>query len=159
MSFFQLVRREMQGSLDRLAVMSGLGGVSNAAILAAINSGAQAAGNGEFGLSSAALFVIALLLFIKTQHYILIATTVEIEAIIHKVRVRLMDQVRHSELLPLDAIGRAEIVAAITKETGTLTQATNMPRSPASQFRSAMSFLPSLPGPQTRFRAAAPVLE
>jgi putative ATP-binding cassette transporter len=126
MSFFQLVRREMQGSLDRLAVMSGLGGVSNAAILAAINSGAQAAGNGEFGLSSAALFVIALLLFIKTQHYILIATTVEIEAIIHTVRVRLMDQVRHSELLPLDAIGRAEIVAAITKETGTLTQATNM---------------------------------
>ena len=68
----------------------------------------------------------ALLLFIKTQHYILIATTVEIEAIIHKLRVRLMDQVRHSELLPLDAIGRAEIVAAITKETATLTQATNM---------------------------------
>src|SRR5712672_2429228 len=126
MSFFQLVRREMQGSLNRLAVMSGLGGISNAAILAAINSGAQAAGNGEVSVSSSALFVVALLLFIKTQHYILIATTVEIEAIIHKLRVRLMDQVRHSELLPLDAIGRAEIVAAITKETMTLTQATNM---------------------------------
>ncbi|HEY7247340.1 MAG TPA: cyclic peptide export ABC transporter [Xanthobacteraceae bacterium] len=126
MSFFRLVRREMQGSLNRLIVMSGLGGASNATILAAINSGAQAAGNGEVGIWSAALFVIALLLFIKTQHYILIAATVEIEAIIHKVRVRLMDQVRHSELLPLDEIGRAEIVAAITKETGTLTQATNM---------------------------------
>ena len=74
MSFFQLVRREMHGSLNRLAVMSGLGGVSNAAILAAINSGAQAAGNGEVSVSSAALFVVALLLFIKTQHYILIAT-------------------------------------------------------------------------------------
>jgi putative ATP-binding cassette transporter len=126
MSFFQLVRREMHGSLNRLAVMSGLGGVSNAAILAAINSGAQAAGNGEVSVSSAALFVVALLLFIKTQHYILIATTVEIEAIIHKLRVRLMDEVRHSELLPLDEIGRAAIVAAITKETATLTQATNM---------------------------------
>jgi len=126
MSFFQLVRREMQGSLNRLAVMSGLGGVSNAAILAAINSGAQAAGNGEVSVLSAALFVVALLLFIKTQHYILIATTVEIEAIIHKLRVRLMDEVRHSELLPLDEIGRAAIVAAITKETTTLTQATNM---------------------------------
>jgi putative pyoverdin transport system ATP-binding/permease protein len=126
MSFFQLVRREMQGSLDRLVIMSGLGGASNAAILAAINSGAQAAGNGEVSLSAAAIFIVALLLFIKTQHYILIATTVEIEAIIHKLRVRLMDQVRHSELLPLDAIGRAEIVAAITKETMTLTQATNM---------------------------------
>jgi putative ATP-binding cassette transporter len=126
MSFFQLVRREMQGSLDRLVVMSGLGGASNAAILAAINSGAKAAGNGELSVSAAALFVIALLLFIKTQHYILIAATVEIEAIIHKLRVRLMDQVRHSELLPLDEIGRAEIVAAITKESTTLTQATNM---------------------------------
>ena len=126
MSFFQLVRREMQGSLDRLAVMSGLGGISNAAILAAINAGAQAAGSGELSVWSALLFVVALLLFIKTQHYILIATTVEIEAIIHRLRVRLMDQVRRSELLPLDEIGRAEIVAAITKETTTLTHATNM---------------------------------
>jgi cyclic peptide transporter len=126
MSFFRLVRREMQGSLRRLAVMSGLGGASNAAILAAINSGAQAAGNGDVSIAAAVIFITALLLFIKTQHYILIATTVEIEAIIHKLRVRLMDQVRHSELVPLDAIGRAEIVAAITKETMTLTQATNM---------------------------------
>ena len=116
----------MHGSLRRLVVMSGLGGASNAAILAAVNSGAEAAGAGNVSLPAAAIFVVALLIFIKTQHYILIATTVEIEAIIHKVRVRLMDQVRHSELLPLDAIGRAAVVAAITKESGVLTQATNM---------------------------------
>src|SRR5436305_8136897 len=126
MSFFELVRREMHGSLGRLVIMSGLGGASNAAILAAINSGAQTAGTGKVGVYSALLFIIALLLFIKSQHYILIAATVEIEAIIHNLRVRLMDHVRHSELLPLDSIGRAEIVAAITKETATLTQATNM---------------------------------
>jgi len=36
-----------------------------------------------------------------------------------------MDKVRHSELLPLEGIGRAEIVAAITKETAALTQASN----------------------------------
>ena len=126
MTFFHLVRREMQGSLRRLVVMSGLGGASNAVILAALNSGLQAAGAGSVSLWSAALFATSLVLFIKTQHYILISTTVEIEAIIHRVRIRLMDQVRHSELVPLDAIGRAEIVSAITKETATLTQATNM---------------------------------
>ena len=48
MSFFDLVRREMQGSLKRLVVMSSLGGVSTASILAAINAGAQAADNGKF---------------------------------------------------------------------------------------------------------------
>ena len=126
MSFFQLVRREMQGSLPGWSSCPRLGGASNAAILAAINAGAQAAGGGSVNLWAAALFVVALFLFIKTQHYILIATTVEIEAIIHKLRVRLMDQVRRSELVPLDAIGRAEIVAAITRDTATLTQATNM---------------------------------
>jgi putative ATP-binding cassette transporter len=125
MSFLKLVRREMQGSLNRLAVVSGLGGVSTASILAAINSGAQAADAGKVSLWSTALFVVALLFFIKVQHYILITTTAEIEAIIHRLRLRLMDQVRRSELLPLESIGRAEIVSAITKDTATLTQASN----------------------------------
>jgi putative ATP-binding cassette transporter len=125
MSFLKLVRREMQGSLNRLAIVSGLGGVSTATILAAINSGAQAADSGKVNLWSAALFIVALLLFIKVQHYILITTTAEIEAIIHRLRLRLMDHVRRSELLPLESIGRAEIVGAITKETATLTQASN----------------------------------
>jgi len=125
MSFFTLVRREMYGSLDRLIIISALGGISTAAILTAINSGAQAADSGKVSLWSAALFIVALFLFIKTQHYILITATAEIEAIIHKLRLRLMDHVRHSELLPLEAIGRGEIVGAITKETATLTQMSN----------------------------------
>jgi putative ATP-binding cassette transporter len=126
MSFLRLVRREMQGSLSRLAFMVGLGGLSSASILAAINTGAQVADNGRVSLWSAALFVVALFLFVKTQHYILITATAEIEAIIHRLRLRLMDYVRRSELLPLESIGRAEIVSAITKETATLTQASNM---------------------------------
>ena len=125
MSFFGLVRREMQSSLKRLTIVSALGGVSTTSILAAINAGAHAADNGRVSLWAATLFLIALLLFIQTQHYILITTTAEIEAIIHKLRVRLMDYVRRSELLALEAIGRAEIVAAITRETAVLTQASN----------------------------------
>lgn len=125
MSFYQLVRREMQGSLGRLVFVSALGGLSTTSILAAINAGAQAADKGSVSLWGAGLFVIALLLFVQAQHYILITTTAEIGAIIHKMRVRLMDYVRRSELLPLESIGRAEIVAAITMETATLTQASN----------------------------------
>ena len=75
MSFFTLVRREMYGSLNRLIVISALGGISTAAILTAINSGAQAADSGKVSLWSAALFIVALFLFIKTQNYILITAT------------------------------------------------------------------------------------
>lgn len=127
MSFFQLVRREMHGSLPKLVIMSGLGGISNASILAAINAGVQASGNSQKpGLWSAMLFLIALFLFMKTQEFVTITATAEIEAIIHKIRLRLMDQIRRSELLSLERIGRSRIVAAVTSDTAILTQASNM---------------------------------
>ena len=126
MSFFQLVRSEWRGSLRKLLIMSSLGGISSAAILAAINAGAQAADEGKrASLWALALFVVALYLFIKTQIYVTTTITGEIEAVIHRVRVRLIDQIRHSELLAVDQIGRSRIIAAITGDTAILTQASN----------------------------------
>jgi putative ATP-binding cassette transporter len=122
MSFLQLVRREMHGSLPKLLFMSALGGISTATILAAINAGMQ----GIPTLWAPILFLISLFLFIKTQYYVTITTTAEIESIIHKIRLRLMDQVRRAELLEIEGIGRARIVAAITSDTAVLTQASNL---------------------------------
>lgn len=116
----------MVGSIGRLVFVSAMGGVSTTALIGAINAGAGAADKGEISLWAAGFFVIALLLFIQAQHFILITTTAEIGAIIHKLRVRLMDYVRRAELLPLETIGRAEIVSAITGDTAILTQASNM---------------------------------
>ena len=78
------------------------------------------------GLWAASLFLIALFLFFKSQQFVTITATAEIEAIIHKLRVRLMDMIRHSELLELERIGRSRIVAAVTSDTAVLTQASNM---------------------------------
>jgi putative pyoverdin transport system ATP-binding/permease protein len=127
MSFLQLVQREMQGSLPRLLFMSGLGGISTAAVLASINAGVQSVNNGHKpSLWAATLFLVALFLFMKTQAYVTITATAEIEGIIHRLRLRIMDQIRRSELLALDGIGRARIVAAVTGDTQILTQASNM---------------------------------
>ncbi len=124
MTFIDLFRREMHGSLPRLVFMSGLGGISNAALLAAINNAAQSASDSDNpSLWAAGLFLVALFLFIKTQNYILITATVEIESILHKLRVRLLEAVRHSELAAIDGIGRARIVASITSDAAVLTQA------------------------------------
>jgi len=117
----------MHGSLPKLVIMSSLGGISNACILAAINAGVQDTSSGQKpGLWAAVLFLIALFLFMRTQQYVTITATAEIEAIIHKLRTRLMDLIRHSELLELERVGRARIVAAITSDTAILTQASNM---------------------------------
>jgi putative ATP-binding cassette transporter len=127
MSFFQLVRREMHTSIPRLAFMSVLGGVSNATILAAVNIGSQGAKNGRApDLWASALFVIALSLFVKTQYYINITCSIEIEAIIHRMRLRLMDGIRRSELISLESIGRPRIVATISNDTALLKQASRI---------------------------------
>jgi putative pyoverdin transport system ATP-binding/permease protein len=127
MSFLQLVRREMHASVRKLVFMSAIGGISNAAILASINAGAAAADtSNKASLWAVTLFVIALFLFIKTQVYVTTTITAEIEAIIHRLRVRLMDQVRRSELLAIENIGRSRIFAGITTDTSVMTQASNM---------------------------------
>ena len=126
MSFFQLVHRETQTSVRKLVTMSIVGGISNAAILTAINAGAQAADDSGGSLWAAMLFLIALFLFFKTQVYVSTTITAEIEAIIHKLRVRLMDYVRRSELLAVEEIGRARINAAIASDSAILAQASSM---------------------------------
>src|SRR6516165_10655700 len=127
MSFLQLVRREMHGSMPKLLFMSSIGGISNASILAAINTGVQETSSGQKpGLWAASLFLVALFLFMRSQQYVTITATAEIEAIIHKLRLRIMDLIRRSELLEMEKIGRARIVAAVTSDTAVLTQASNM---------------------------------
>jgi putative ATP-binding cassette transporter len=117
----------MHASVRKLVIMSVLGGISNAAILTAINTGAQAADESNGGnLWAATLFLVSLFLFFKTQVYVSTTITAEIESIIHKLRVRLMDYVRRSELLAIEEIGRARIVAAISGDSAILTQASSM---------------------------------
>lgn len=127
MSFLQLVRREMHGSLSKLAFMSAVGGISTAAVLVAINAGLQASSDDkDTSLWAGMLFLVALFLFIKSQYFVTITTAAEIEAIVHKLRMRVMNHVRRSELLAMENIGRANIVAAITSDAAILTQASNM---------------------------------
>jgi hypothetical protein len=113
-TFLQLVRREMRGSLPKLIFMAGLSGICDAAILAAINTGASAvAKSSGVGQWAAALFIVSLVLSINAQQYMMITTTAEIEAIIHRLRLQLMDQIRRSELLAIEKIGRANTCRAV----------------------------------------------
>jgi putative ATP-binding cassette transporter len=124
MSFIQLIRSEIEGSLPKLVFVSAVGGLSNAAILAAINAGTGAIADSKTpSLWAVTLFIASLFLFIKSQLYVTITTSAEIEAIVHKIRVRLMDNIRRSELRAIEDIGRSNIVAPIASDPAVLTQA------------------------------------
>jgi putative pyoverdin transport system ATP-binding/permease protein len=127
MTFLQLIRREIHGSLPKLIIVSAVAGVSNAAILTAINAATNDIIESKNPtLWSVTLFIASLFLFIRSQLYVTITTTAEIEGIIHKIRLRLLDKIRQSELLTIEGIGRSSIVAAITADTNVLMQASTM---------------------------------
>ena len=123
MYLLQLAAREVKVSLPRLCVFATLAGVSNASIVAMINSGAATAASGEVNFWAASVFILSLLLYIWSQRFLFATTSHEVEAAIHRLRLRLMNEIRHSELASLEKIGRSEIYSSITKETATLTQA------------------------------------
>ena len=125
MVFFNLLRHEMGGAFYQLLVMAGLAGLSNAAVLATVNAAAQASKNGKPGAALGVLFVSSLVLFVLTGRYLLLGAVGQIEALIHRLRLRLIDYVRQSEMLKLEEIGRPQIYAAIVEQTDALRQATS----------------------------------
>src|SRR5205807_5905274 len=55
-----------------------------------------------------------------------ITAAAEVEAMMHRLRVRLLDLIRRAELLEIDKIGRSRIGAGVSSDTAVLTQASNM---------------------------------
>ncbi|MEA2695066.1 MAG: hypothetical protein QOJ16_4453 [Acidobacteriota bacterium] len=123
MNLLRLLRSESRTSPRRLLWIATLSGLANALILAVINSAASSTLTHAENFRALVLFALVLSLYIVTQKYLLVTSTVEIERILDKIRVRITDKIRHSELLPLEKIGRAAIYASVSKETLTISQA------------------------------------
>jgi putative ATP-binding cassette transporter len=103
--------------------MALLAGLSNALVLALINSAADLASREPNGsLFLGLLFVGAVTLYTIAQSALMIRAAKEVEALTHGFRVRLIDKMRQSELADIDNIGRSRIFNAVSKEIQTLAQ-------------------------------------
>jgi putative ATP-binding cassette transporter len=125
MEFLRLLRSESAIDLRRMIGMAIIAGLSNAMVLAVINSaaGPSAEHNGKARL--AVMFVTVLVAYSISQRYLMFEASKEIERIIHRVRSRLTAAVRDSELVDIEHIGRTRIFNAISKEIQALAQNTN----------------------------------
>jgi putative ATP-binding cassette transporter len=106
--------------------MAVIAGFSNALVLAIINSAAQQPAAGMNGPAPSPLlfsaFIVTILLYITAQRFILTVTNAEVERVIGKLRIRIVDKIRKSDLLPLEALGKAQIFSIITRDTQTLSE-------------------------------------
>jgi putative pyoverdin transport system ATP-binding/permease protein len=126
MHLLNLLRVESTIDLRKLIFMAVLAGLSNAMVLALINAAAGRDPFDDNGMRLALLFIVVLILYTISQRYLLTESAREIERILHRIRTRLIEAVRHCELRDVERIGRSRIYDGISKEIQSLAQSTNV---------------------------------
>jgi putative pyoverdin transport system ATP-binding/permease protein len=114
----------------RLMIFSLLSGLTNGLLLAIINHGASSAGralDGDFSqYQSLGLFAVCLALFIYTKKYTLDRSVLLVEEVLRKVRIRITDKIRHTELEFIEKTGYVDIYNRLSQDTIQISQSTTM---------------------------------
>lgn len=113
-----------EATLDprRAFAVAAVSGLSNALILAVVNSAAEHAEQSSSRPLYAVGFAAVMVLYVIAQRWILTQAAQQIEGIIHRVRMRLVRTLKDCELLDVEGLGRAVIYSGIARHTQTLSQ-------------------------------------
>jgi len=123
MKLLELFRRETTIPRFRHLFLAGLSGIANAGVLAVINVSATNVAGGRSNVSNLFLFALAIGVFVVSQRHLMAEVCREVEALVHAVRVRLLNLARRAEFLEIEEIGRADIHACLSRETQVISQA------------------------------------
>lgn len=113
---------EVTLSPRRALTVAAIAGLSNALILALINTAAEHAEQSETRPLYAIAFGAAILIYMFAQRWILIQAADQIEGVIHRVRMRIVRRLRDCELLDIERLGRSVIYSGVARHTQTLSQ-------------------------------------
>jgi len=122
MRLLQLLRREAAISPWFVLMIACISGISNALVLTIINAAAALTADDAYGLYLLG-FVLTIGVYLGAQAYILTTTIHEVEGILHRLRLQIMNKIRDAELGPLEHLGRARIYAGIAQDMQTISDA------------------------------------
>ena len=126
MTLLDIVRQEGSVNWRRLLAVAVLAGVSNAMVLAILNSAAQAAARRELQLLAPVFLALVIAVYVWAQRRVMLASAKEVEAIVDRLRLSMVQKIRQAELRPIERLGAADIYASISSETTMISQAANM---------------------------------
>ena len=119
--FYKFLKREATLNPRKALTMAAIAGLGNALILAVVNSAAAHAQQSETRPLYAVAFGAAMLMYVISQRWIITKSAEQIEAIIHRVRVRIINQFQYCELLDVEGLGRPVIYNGLALHMSTLT--------------------------------------
>jgi putative pyoverdin transport system ATP-binding/permease protein len=116
LNLLEFIKKESDINIRNSIIMATLSGVANGAILVVIVSSAEATDTENGDTQFFLIFIIALLLFIITKKKIFTSVARMTEAAIKRVRLRIADKVRHSDMQTVETIGESSIFNSITQD-------------------------------------------
>ena len=122
MRIFRTVVKEIPENLKSLLLMTVLAAIAVTALVGLVSTAVQGAAAGRIGARLLLMFAITVALFHVTHIYVLVTASQDTERLIHKLRIRLFDLVRRTDLVTIDRIGHARLQGVLTQDTQILAQ-------------------------------------
>jgi putative ATP-binding cassette transporter len=117
LNLLEFIRKESNLKIRSSIVLATVSGLANGAILVVIVSTAESSRKGgEVDVQFFLLFLIAISIFVISKRKIFGDIAKVIESAIRRVRTRIADKVRHSDLQTLEKMGASSIFNSITQD-------------------------------------------
>jgi putative ATP-binding cassette transporter len=121
-----LFRRELAASWPRFLLLGALSGISNAAVLATINSAANSLHDRDAMARALVVLAIAIIVYIISQKALMISAATLAENMVNHLRMSFFEKLSSADLIEVEGLNRNEIYTCISGEMqvmadGTLT--------------------------------------
>ncbi len=122
MRIYHAIIREIPENLKSLLLMNVLSAIAVSAMVATVSVAAKGAAGGQADARLLMMFAISAALTAITHHYTLVTASQDAERMIQKLRGRLFDLIRKTDILTVDQIGHAKLQGVLTQDTQVLSQ-------------------------------------
>jgi putative pyoverdin transport system ATP-binding/permease protein len=114
MEFLKFLERESQAFDRRVLILGALVAMTNLVVLFALTAAGGKAIHRESNLWELIIVAAGLLTYWFSQGFVLRRMTVVVERIVERIRLRIVDKIRYSDLVSIENIGRAPAYNAIS---------------------------------------------
>jgi len=118
----ELVLRETDGINRDLFLAAAASGLANTLILAIVNTAAEEARQGPIDMRYAAMFIVVMVIYVYSLRFTFSKINRLLENVVHSVRQRVANKLKHSELNVLDRVGRGDLYTALSQQTVTISE-------------------------------------
>ncbi len=117
MELLYLLKGEIDEPIRPLLIFVTLSGFANALLISIINTAAEFVSNSEVNNKFFLLFICGVAAFLFAKKYVLDKSSAIVESVMYKLRHRIADKIRHTELATLEATGTSPLYARLTQDT------------------------------------------